>query len=211
MKESRIVLIILLITLVIYGVFYLSTRDVEIPDNQAMPWQSYVNDQGNTVVFDLTMGESTLADSMRLFGSEVEASLFEDKNQNQDQEQTLEVFFSSTKVGGISAKVILNLALNNQQFDYLSNNVKETEVMPTGNKKTIFNQAGESSMFGLRVSALTFIPSADLSPDTLLGSFKKPARVEPLELGVEYWYYPDKGLRIIVDAKGKEILEFYNF
>jgi len=207
MKESRIVLVILLLAFVIYGVFYLSTRDVEIPDNQAMPWQSYVNEQGKTVVFDLTMGESTLAESMRLFGSEVEASLFEDK----DQKQTLEVFFSSTKVGGISAKVILNLVLNNQQFDYLRSHIKETEVMPTGNKKTIFNQTGESSMFGLTISALTFIPSADLSPDTLLGLFKKPARVEPLEESVEYWYYPDKGLRIIVDAEGKEILEFYNF
>ena len=92
MKESRLVLIILLITFVIYSVFYLSTRDVEIPDNQAMPWQSYVNDQGKTVVFDLTMDESTLAESMRLFGTEVEASLFEDK----DQKKTLEIFFSNT-------------------------------------------------------------------------------------------------------------------
>jgi hypothetical protein len=206
MKESRLVLIILLITFVIYSVFYLITRDVEIPDNQAMPWQSYVNDQGKTVVFDLTMDESTLAESMRLFGTEVEASLFEDK----DQKKTLEIFFSNTKVGGISAKVILNLALNDQQFNYLSDNIKETEVMPSGNKKTIFNQAGESSMFGLTISALTFIPSADLSADTLLGLFKKPARVELVEPGVEYWYYPSKGLRIIVDAERKEILEFYN-
>ncbi|HBQ23953.1 MAG TPA: hypothetical protein DD709_01740 [Gammaproteobacteria bacterium] len=206
MKESRLVLIILLITFVIYSVFYLSTRDVEIPDNQAMPWQSYVNDQGKTVVFDLTMDESTLAESMRLFGTEVEASLFEDK----DQKKTLEIFFSNTKVGGISAKVIINLALNDQQFNYLSDNIKETEVMPSGNKKTIFNQAGESSMFGLTISALTFIPSANLSADTLLGLFKKPARVELVEPGVEYWYYPSKGLRIIVDAKRKEILEFYN-
>ncbi len=206
MKESRLVLIILLITFVIYSVFYLITRDVEIPDNQAMPWQSYVNDQGKTVVFDLTMDESTLAESMRLFGTEVEASLFEDK----DQKKTLEIFFSNTKVGGISAKVILNLELNDQQFNYLSDNIKETEVMPSGNKKTIFNQAGESSMFGLTISALTFIPSADLSADTLLGLFKKPARVELVEPGVEYWYYPSKGLRIIVDAERKEILEFYN-
>ena len=206
MKESRLVLIILLITFVIYSVFYLITRDVEIPDNQAMPWQSYVNDQGKTVVFDLTMDESTLAESMRLFGTEVEASLFEDK----DQKKTLEIFFSNTKVGGISAKVIINLALNDQQFNYLSDNIKETEVMPSGNKKTIFNQAGESSMFGLTISALTFIPSANLSADTLLGLFKKPARVELVEPGVEYWYYPSKGLRIIVDAERKEILEFYN-
>jgi hypothetical protein len=45
----------------------------------------------------------------------------------------------------------------------------------------------------------------------LLGLFKKPARVELVESGVEYWHYPSKGLRIIVDVERKEMLEFYNF
>jgi hypothetical protein len=207
MKESRLILIILLTTSLIYSVFFLSTHDVEIPENQAMPWQSYLDDQGKTVVFNLTMDESTLTESMRLFGTEVEASLFE----NKDQKKTLEVYFSNTKIGGISAKIILNLELNDQQFNHLSDNIKETEVMPSGNKKTIFNQVGESSMFGLTISVLTFIPSADLSPDTLLSLFKKPARVDQVKSGVEYWYYPSKGLRIIVDDEHKEILEFYNF
>jgi hypothetical protein len=57
--------------------------------------------------------------------------LFEDKDQN----QTLEIFFANTKIGGISARVILNLALNNHQFDYLSSNIKETEVIQLVTKK----------------------------------------------------------------------------
>jgi hypothetical protein len=204
MKEGKLVLIILSIAVLIYTVFYLVSRDITLPDNQAMPWQSYVNDQGETVVFDLTMGKSTLADAMRLFGTEVEASLFEE-----DNKRDLEVFFSSTKVGGISAKVILNLDLNNQQFSYLNNNIKETEVLSIDTKKISFNKAGESSMFALTINALTFIPRADLSADTLIGLFKKPARVDLVEPGIEYWYYPSKGLRIIVDTENKEILEFY--
>ncbi|HIC40631.1 MAG TPA: hypothetical protein EYO74_04425 [Piscirickettsiaceae bacterium] len=205
MKEGKLVLIILSIAVLIYTVFYLVSRDITLPDNQAMPWQSYVNDQGETVVFDLTMGKSTLTDAMRLFGTEVEASLFEEDNNKKD----LEVFFSSTKVGGISAKVILNLDLNNQQFAYLNNNIKETEALSIDTKKISFNQAGESSMFALTINSLTFIPRADLSADTLIGLFKKPARVDLVESGIEYWYYPSKGLRIIVDTENKEILEFY--
>ncbi len=205
MKESKIVIIILLIAALIYAILYWVSRDMTMPNNQAMPWQSYVNDQGETVVFDLTMGKSTLSDAMRLFGSEVKASLFEDK----DKKQNLEVFFSSTKVGGISAKVILDLNFNDQQFDYLSHNIKEAEIMPTGNKKTSFNKTGESSMFALIIKSLTFIPKADLSTDTLIGLFKKPARIDLVDPGVEYWYYPDKGLRIIVDQENKEIFEFY--
>ncbi|SFV76194.1 hypothetical protein MNB_SUP05-10-624 [hydrothermal vent metagenome] len=127
----------------------------------------------------------------------------------EDNKRDLEVFFSSTKVGGISAKVILNLDLNNQQFSYLNNNIKETEVLSIDTKKISFNKAGESSMFALTINALTFIPRADLSADTLIGLFKKPARVDLVEPGIEYWYYPSKGLRIIVDTENKEILEFY--
>jgi len=56
MKEGKLVLIILSIAVLIFTAFYLVTRDITLPDNQAMPWQSYVNDQGETVVFDLTMG-----------------------------------------------------------------------------------------------------------------------------------------------------------
>ena len=205
MKEGKLVLIILSIAVLIFTAFYLVTRDITLPDNQAMPWQSYVNDQGETVVFDLTMGKSTLTDAMRLFGTEVEASLFEEDNNKKD----LEVFFSSTKVGAISAKVILNLDLNNQQFAYLNNNIKETEALSIDTKKISFNQAGESSMFALTINSLTFIPRADLSADTLIGLFKKPARVDLVEPGIEYWYYPSKGLRIIVDTENKEILEFY--
>ncbi len=206
MKESKIILITLLVAFVIYGVFYLATRDVKIPDNQSMPWQSYVNDQGETVVFNLVMGKSVLSDAMRLFGNEVEASLFEDK----DQSQALEVFFSSTKIGGISAKIILNLALTNQQFNDLNNNIKESEVLPTGNKKISFNKTAEASMFALPIQSLTFIPGADLSPDTITGLFKQPESIELVESGVEYWHYPSKGLRMIVDKENKEILEFYN-
>ena len=205
MKEGKLVLIILSIAVLIFTAFYLVTRDITLPDNQAMPWQSYVNDQGETVVFELTMGKSTLADAMRLFGTEVEASLFEEDNNKKD----LEVFFSSTKVGGISAKVILNLDLNNQQFAYLNNNIKETEALSIDTKKISFNKAGEPSMFALTINSLTFIPRADLSADTLIGLFKKPARVDLVESGIEYWYYPSKGLRIIVDTENKEILEFY--
>lgn len=205
MKESKIVASILLMTLVIYAAFYLTTRDVALPDNQSMPWQSYVNAQGETVVFDLTLGTSTLLDAMRILGTEVEASLFEDK----DAKQTLEVFFSSTKIGGIAAKVILNLNFNQPQFEYLHQHIKTTERLPTGNRKTDFDKAGEASLFKFTIESLSFIPKADLSAETIIGLFNKPKQVDRVESGVEYWHYPDKGLRIIVDQENKPILEFY--
>ncbi len=206
MKESKIVSIILLSAVAIFAVFYLSTRNMDMPQNQAMPWQSYKDSNNNTVVFNLTIGSSDLTDAMRLLGSEVKASLFENEGKNPE----LEIFFSSTKVGGISAKVILNLIIDNANIDILATNIKESMVMPSGVRKTTFNLVAESSMFGLKIKSLTFIPSTDLSQDTIISRFGKPNSVDVAEQGLEYWYYPNKGLRIIVDSDGKEILEFYN-
>ncbi len=206
MKESKIISIVLLTAMAMFTLFYLLIRDIQMPQNQSMPWQSFINKQGNTVAFNLTMGSSNLTDAMHLFGSEIDASLFESKGKIPE----LEAFFSSTKVGGISADVILNLILDQKSIESLNNNIKESMVIPLGVRKITFNLTAEASMFGLKIKSLTFIPKADLSKETIINLFGEPSRVELASQGVSYWYYPTKGLRIIVDDENKEILEFYN-
>jgi hypothetical protein len=206
MKERYIVGYTLLAAFIAFAVMFLLTRDIQTPENQAMPWQSYINDQDQTVVFDLTMGQSKLLDAARLFGTEIEASLFE--NENVDPE--LEVYFSSTKVGGISAKIILNLALNNQNIDILRDNIDVSMMMPSGVKKTTFKSEAESLMSQFTIKSLTFIPRADLPENVVLDLFGKPDRVDLSNQGISYWHYPEKGLKIIMDDEQKDILEFYN-
>ncbi|SMN16924.1 hypothetical protein CRYPA_564 [uncultured Candidatus Thioglobus sp.] len=177
-----------------------------MPKNQAMPWQSYVDDEHKTVVFNLTMGESRFIDAASYFGTEIEASLFEDEA----SEPELEVFFTGTKIGGISAKIILNLVLDNQIIDILSNNIDESMRMPSGVTKTTFTAKGERAMSHLKIRALTFIPGTNLEEAMIENLFGKPDKIELADEGVSYWHYPQKGLRIIVDAEHKEVLEFYN-
>ncbi|MCH9745685.1 MAG: hypothetical protein K0U04_03025, partial [Proteobacteria bacterium] len=77
MRESRIIGYTLLGSILAFWLIFLLTRDAELPKNQAMPWQSYLNEKRQTVVFELTMEDSQLIDAARQFGTEVEASLFE--------------------------------------------------------------------------------------------------------------------------------------
>ncbi len=206
MKERVIVAYTLLGALLAFAFIFLFTRDIEMPQNQAMPWQSYVNEQNQTVVFDLTMERSRLIDAARQFGTEVDAALFENENVTPE----LEVYFSSTKVGGISAKIILNLILDDQAILMLRENIDESMLMPSGVKKTMFTAKGELSMSQLVIKSLTFVPRADLEQEVIRDLFGKPDRIELANEGVSYWYYPNKGLRIIVDEEQKEILEFSN-
>ncbi|MDC9726680.1 MAG: hypothetical protein PSN35_02450 [Candidatus Thioglobus sp.] len=206
MKERHIIGYTLLGAILAFLIIFLFTRDVEMPKNQAMPWQSYVNENQQTVVFDLTMGQSRLIDAARHFGTEIKASLFE----NEGVEPELEVYFSSTKVGGISARIILNLLLDDQAIEALSRNIDESMLMPSGVKNTTFTPAGERSMSRLKIKSLTFIPRANLEEAVIENLFGKPTSVELAPEGLSYWLYPQKGLRIIVDNEQKEILEFSN-
>ncbi|MBT3276574.1 hypothetical protein [Candidatus Thioglobus sp.] len=206
MKERHIVGYTLLGAILAFVAIFLFTRDVEMPKNQAMPWQSYINENQQTVVFNLTMAESRLIDAARQFGTEINASLFESELEKPE----LEVYFSSTKVGGISARIILNLILDEQIIESLSNNIDESMQMPSGVKNTTFTSAGERSMSRLKIKSLTFIPGANLDKEVIENLFGKPARVELATEGVSYWHYPQKGLRIIVDREQKEVLEFFN-
>jgi hypothetical protein len=206
MKERYIVAYTLLGAVLIFLAIFLFTRDVEIPKNKTMPWQSYINDKQQTVVFNLTMGESRLIDAARQFGTEIKASLFEDEKSSPE----LEVYFPSTKVGGISAKIILNLTLDDKIIEVLARNIDESMLMPSGVKNTTFYTIGEMAMSRLKIKSLTFIPRANLKEDVIKNLFGKPSRIKLASEGVSYWYYPEKGLRIIVDNEQKEMLEFYN-
>jgi hypothetical protein len=206
MKERYIVGYTLLGAVLVFLAIFLFTRDVDMPKNKAMPWQSYINDKQQTVVFNLTMDESRLIDAARQFGTEIKASLFEDEKSKPE----LEVYFPSTKVGGISAKIILNLSLDDKIIEVLSRNIDESMLMPSGVKNTTFSPIGEMAMSRLKIKSLTFIPRANLEEGVIKNLFGEPNRVELAPEGVSYWHYPEKGLRIIVDNEQKEMLEFYN-
>lgn len=206
MKERHIIGYTVLSAILVFLAIFLFTRDIEMPKNQAMPWQSYINNKQQTVVFNLTMGSSHLIDAARQFGTEIEASLFENDSVNPE----LEVYFSSTKVGGISARIVLNLLADDQIIDRLLQNIDESMVMPSGVKKTTFTITGERLMSNLTIKSLSFVPRVSLEEQVIEDLFGKPDRIELVTKGVSYWHYPQKGLRIIVDNEQKEILEFYN-
>jgi hypothetical protein len=206
MRESRIIGYTLLGSILAFWLIFLLTRDAELPKNQAMPWQSYLNEKRQTVVFELTMEDSQLIDAARQFGTEVEASLFE----HEQAKPELEVYFPSIKVGGISANIVLNLALDDQILEGLRGNIDQSILMPSGVRKTTFTTTGEALMSHYLIKSLSFVPKTDLSKDVMRNLFGEPELIESASPSVSYWHYPQKGLRIIVDDEHKEKHEFFN-
>ena len=205
MKERYIFLLTLLVALVIFLGVYVTTRDLPVTQQQSLPWESLQNQKGQTVVFGLTMGETTLEEAMRVFGNEVEVSLFE----NTDKTFDVEVYVPSTRIGGFSARVILKLMVDQNHLRRLKENIDQTEQLPTGNKQHKLKESSKLSLLQAKLESLSFIPHSDLTNEILLQRFGKASSVDKIQ-GIEYWHYPHKGLRVVIDSEGNDILEFFN-
>ncbi|MGD8276324.1 MAG: hypothetical protein PVJ30_10215, partial [Thiohalocapsa sp.] len=80
-----------------------------LPDERAglrlYPWDVSRDAAGNTRVFDLSIGDSTLADARALLGEEGKINLF----QNPDGTRTVEVYFDNILLSNLKADWILTL------------------------------------------------------------------------------------------------------
>ena len=58
------------------------------------------------------------------------------------------------------------------------------------------------------IASVTFIPAASLDEQTVLRRFGAPAERIRVDERVEHFLYPDKGLDLALDSKGKEVLQY---
>lgn len=213
MKEKTIIGFTILASLITFALIFLFTKNIGLAEKHPMPWESSINAEQKTVVFNLVLEESKLIDGAKLFGADVEASLFEDP----DGREQIEAYFSNTKVGGIGAKIILNLETNASIINQLSPYVDKKLRMPSGVIKTSYLPGADQLISQLTINALSFVPKADLDEVVIKKLFGEADRIEiePSDASddeniVSHWYYPGKGLRIILGTKENEIFEFSN-
>ena len=99
-KESKIILLVFIVSGIVFWSMYFLMPRPYIP-NIPMPWNA--TKTNNVVqVFGLKMGDSTLKNAMQIFGTEAEVALFKGKN----KDNTIEVYFKSTKIGGLGISII---------------------------------------------------------------------------------------------------------
>ena len=60
----------------------------------------------------------------------------------------------------------------------------------------------------LPVRGITFSPSLDLDADIIQSRFGTPESVVEINTQQAHWLYPDRGLDVVLDAKGKELLQY---
>ena len=169
-----------------------------------LPWQIDVNPNGGSRVFDLNLGEATLADAIAKFGGIEGLAVF----QSESGELALEAFFGKVQFGPLDAKVLVGLEASTDELTALRDSAAQREGSPSGDWKFPLSSGPEPHLTR-RLTLITYIPGTrNLDHAFILDRFGQPgATLRESEHAVS-WFYPNHGLSILIDDKTKEVLEY---
>ena len=169
-----------------------------------LPWQISVNPDGSSRVLDIELGSATLADAMEKFGGVEGLAVFE----TEDGAFSLEAFFGTVPFGPLTAKIIVRLAVAEDELQALIDRASGREGSPSGDWKYPLNDNPRDHSARL-VKGISYIPGTrNLDPGFIRERFGAPAATLRENEHAVSWFYPDRGLSILIDDKAREVLEY---
>jgi hypothetical protein len=199
-------LAILVGTIALVLLLTLAAPRPDVPQTAAadLPWQIDVQPDGNSRVFGLTLGRSTLDDASGRMGPAPQVAIVTAPG----EPGALEAYFESVVLGFLTGKMVLTLDATPQAIELMRSRATKTEYMDSATRKATLAPEDRAAAGRSVVRTIAFIPSAHLDEAAILQRFGPPA--ERLRDGdtIEHFLYPAKGLDLVLDKKGKEVLQY---
>jgi hypothetical protein len=170
------------------------------------PWQITVQSDGKIRVFGITLDQTTLLDASKTLGHNYELGLFETDN----QPLSLEAYFSEVTLGGISGKFILTLKASQMELTALREQAIKRKVLKSGARRYTLTQAENMRLVEKTISSLAYIPYINLDDEIIKRRFGEPTERIAIDQERQHLLFPEQGLDLLLDQKGKELLQYVN-
>ncbi|MDD2722094.1 MAG: hypothetical protein PHH47_12380 [Gallionella sp.] len=197
--EKKIILgVIALIVASITLVLMIPEKPVNTtPDT--LPWNITHPTPETTRVFGITLGKSTLAEVAQTFQyeSELTISLFKPT----DAKMGVEAFFEEVNFNGLKAKIIMTVAVPDQELQGMYQRGLRLNTTPSGKRITLTAE-DLARVNALPISTLTYLPNSRVDEAVIVKRFGTPAqRIREKDGGLVHWLYPQHGLDVVMDSK----------
>ncbi len=200
----------LLIFLTIIIVAFLSlkpSREYSAENISGLPWQIEILPGGLSNVFGITLGQSTLADARDRLGDDMTLAIIVASDQDRDP-GGLEMFYSHFRAGVFSGKLVLSAEIAPEVLTQMIERAVKFGYMDSGARKFTLNPDGLSTALQAPVASVTFIPTVNIDETSAIKRFGPAAETIRTSEQVTHLLYPDKGLDLIINEKGKEVLQY---
>lgn len=203
--EKKIIFWVVSLSLVAVALAILLPGGRHADSNPKLPWQVHTTAQGKVEVFDLVLGQSTLANAQDAFQSEGEVSLFIDDTGN----PSLEAYFERVFLSGLRADFVLVLDADESLLGRLYEHGSRISRSTQSTHKVGLSSEDQPLVGDLAVKLINYIPYANLDEKLITSRFGQPGKkITETETGVTHWIYPDKGVSIGINPEGKELIQY---
>ena len=175
-----------------------------VDPNVNLPWQIELDAQGGSSVFGLRPGVSTVGDVRQKFGSEMDVAIIAEPNEM----GTLEGYYSQVALGFVLAKVIVTVDAKNELISEMRDRALKAKHMESTTRKITLNPDDLAAVEKMTVKAISVIPSVNLDEATVIQRFGPPGERLAVSEKRVHLLYPEKGLDVVVDSNGKELLQY---
>lgn len=200
--------IIIGLVLVITGIALL----MFIPSPQppaSKPWEINMMPDGNIEVLGIHLGNTRYQSAQESLGVFGKTALFVDP----DGSLSIEAFFDSINLAGLSAKLVLNLSVPPDELEQMLARAKAGKLQPSGAHQHELAEQDRQRLLKAPVIGMTYIPSVRLDADMLKTRFGEPERIQQLHNSedgttTQHWVYPSKYLTIDLPQEQKPLLVY---
>ena len=174
------------------------------PATDKYPWQVTILADGNSQVLGIRFYETTLAEARQKLGQRPDIALFE----NPDGRLSVEMYYKEFNRGGLSANILLTLVEDQALFERLKQQAPGKKRTETGVMKYALSESALRQLEASPIAGLTYVPYANLDEEMVSKRFGEPAQKIQTHEQAQHWLYPEKGLDLIINTEGKEVLQF---
>lgn len=179
--------------------------------SSGLPWQVQSLPGGASKVMGLTLAPSgstpmasTLADAQQQWGEAMQIAIIAAPG----EDGLLEAFVDPASAGFITGKAVITAQLSRTEIRAMRERAIKSEFMESTTRKYTLTPADLQIALKAPITALSFIPQANLDADTVVARFGTPSERVRSNGHLEHFLYPAKGLDLALDSEGKELLQY---
>lgn len=203
---TRLFSLLLFVTIILVALFSLKPSSEYSAENiKGLPWQIEVLPDGRSNVFGVTLGGSTLAEAREHLGNDMTLAIIVASGEDNGG---LEMFYSRYTAGVFSGKLVLAAELRPEVLAQLMERAIKTKYMDSGARKFTLHPDDLPIAFQSPLASMTFIPAVNIDEASAIKRFGPPAEILRSSDQVTHLFYPDKGLDLIINENGREVLQY---
>jgi hypothetical protein len=197
----KYLLALLIVILAAVGLVFFDSKEQHSDEPlTGLPWQIDILPGGDTRVFGITLGRTTLGEAIKLLGDDMDLAIIAAPR----EAGTLEAYYSHHSFGPITGKLVLVLDLAPDTLSPL----RERAFQDGGTRRYHLHPDDLPLAYRAPVRIINFLPSFNLDEEIAQARFGTPAEIIPVNAKQKHLLYPDKGLDLIINADSKEILQY---